>query len=108
MSARERQLASARVLVTLLSEDLPDVSSWYFYAGKEVNGQLDHNLSVEERWAVLHAWAAYLGSEITTIRYEKRTGGSAGVVAWIEGVRVYVWAAFPKKDLPKLGGESDG
>ncbi|MGI5288073.1 hypothetical protein ACQEVF_32680 [Nonomuraea polychroma] len=102
MSARERQLAAAKVLMALLSEDLP-VASWTLY---DVNATLNGQISVsggtvEQRLMAVQKWADYLGAEITVTRYEKRTGGSVSVTGEIDGVRIYVWSAFPKKELPK-------
>jgi hypothetical protein len=106
MSARDKQLAAAKVLVRLLSEDLP-VASWTLYDhAADLDGQIGtHQGAVEDRLAGLQRWADQLGAEINVRRYEKRTGGSVSVIGYIDGVRVRVWSAFPKKDLPTTGGE---
>lgn len=102
MNAREQQIAAARVLMDLLNEDLP-LASWSLYAHDGgLSGQISPSQgSVQERLADMQKWADRLGQQIDVTRYEKRTGGSVNVAGAIDGVRIYIFAAFPKKDLPK-------
>ncbi|YCK35137.1 hypothetical protein ACNF49_13935 [Actinomadura sp. ATCC 39365] len=107
MSARQRQLAAARVLVALLNEDLPEVT-WRIseHGAPALDGQMAlMQTPADIKLNGLQRWADLLGAEIVSTPYGKRTGGSASVIGHIEGVRVCVWAAFLKKDLPKKGGD---
>lgn len=108
MSAREQQLAAAKVLVTLLSEELP-VASWSFYSdGKTLNGQItERSGTAAERRQALEIWAAVLGVEVSVIWYAKQKGGEIAAQVEIEGVSVRVWSWFPKRDLPKAAPEGD-
>jgi hypothetical protein len=107
MTAREQQLAAAKVLVTLLTEDLPPVRSWYFYGGEELNGQFDLTRTATQRLANLQTWADFLGVEIHPYYYDEAPGGAAEAVGEIEGIRVKVWSAFTTDELAKFGESRD-
>ncbi|MEU6781448.1 hypothetical protein ABZ912_19770 [Nonomuraea angiospora] len=117
MTSREQQLAAANALVALLSEDppLPLPNSWWFYnGGEEVNGQISPAQgTAEQRQSDIRKWADFLGAEIEVTRYDK-PGGSVAAVGEYEGVRVKVWSAFTKRELPNpaqpsvRGGEPIG
>lgn len=110
MTDRERQLAIAKVLVTLLSEDLP-TATWRISAYRpNIVGQIGTSQgTAAQRRADLRKWADFLGAELTVLRWERHTGGEVEAQAEVEGVPVRVWSHFLKKDLPKTaGGDSRG
>ncbi|MEU4576653.1 hypothetical protein [Nonomuraea sp. NPDC023979] len=102
MNARMQQRA-ARVLVALLGEDLPQ-ATWTIsehYSAPRLEGQLGLlSTPAAIKLDRLQMWADHLDAEIVSKRYENQTGGSVSVTSYVDGVRVTVWAAFLKKDLP--------
>ena len=104
MIPREQQQRQAAALVNLLTHDLP-AAVWNVGGGDGLAGQIPtYTAGPGPRRAQLRAWAEFLNTGVEVTRYDKATGGSADVVGEFEGVRVRVWSAFTKRELPKTAG----